>query len=118
MVTCMKVTGETFSFFLKEKEPKRQDTKCIQTFRQKDCYRTELWRALYKKAPTGQFLIFRNNLTEFIKKLSPNFLGRIFQVKGQSKKIYLLCPFYFLTCLYFIIRIVEYCASIQEFVLS
>jgi len=28
--------------------------KCIQTFRQKDCYRTELWRALYKKAPRGQ----------------------------------------------------------------
>jgi len=22
------------------------------------CYRTELWRALYKKAPTGQFLFF------------------------------------------------------------
>jgi hypothetical protein len=42
----MKVTGETFSLFKKEKEPKRQDTKCIQTFRPKDCYQTELWRAL------------------------------------------------------------------------
>jgi len=50
----MKVIGETFSFIHKEKEPKEQDTKCIQTFRQKDYYRTELWRALYKKAPRGQ----------------------------------------------------------------
>ena len=61
----MKVTGETFSLFEKEKEPKGQDTKGIQTFRQKDRYRTELWRALYKKAPKGQFLIFRKFLTEF-----------------------------------------------------
>jgi len=64
----MKVTGETFSFRNKEKEPKGQDTKSIQTFRQKDCYRTELWRALYKKAPKGQFLIFRKTHTEFTKK--------------------------------------------------
>jgi len=53
----MKVTGETFFSIIKEKEPKRQDTKSIETFRQKDRYRTELWRALYKKAPKGQFLI-------------------------------------------------------------
>ena len=52
----MKVTGKTFSFKNKKKEPKRKDIKNIQTFRQKDCYRTELWRALYEKAPTGQFL--------------------------------------------------------------
>jgi hypothetical protein len=32
----MKVTGETFSLI--EREPKRQDTNCIQTFRQKDCF--------------------------------------------------------------------------------
>ena len=64
----MKVTGETFSFIFEEKEPKRQDTKSIQTFRQRDCYRTELWRALYQEAPTGQFLSFRNNLTAFTKK--------------------------------------------------
>ena len=61
----MKVTGETFSFILKEKEPKGQDVTSIKTFRQKDRYRTELWRALYQKAPTGQFLIFRKTHTEF-----------------------------------------------------
>ena len=81
----MKVTGETFSYL--EKEPKRQDTKSIQTFRQKDCYRTELWRALYKRAPTGQLLIFRKTPTEFTKELFPNYIGRISQVKGQSKRL-------------------------------
>ena len=69
ILICMKGTEEAFSFIKrKKKEPKRQDTKNIQTFRPKDCYRTELWRALFEKAPTGQFLIFRNNLTEFTKK--------------------------------------------------
>jgi len=60
----MKVTGETLSLFKKEKEPKGQDTKSIQTFRQKDRCRTGLWRALYEKAPKGQFLTNRNHLTE------------------------------------------------------
>ena len=53
MGTCMKVTGETFSFIFKEKEPKKQDTKCIETFRQKDCYRTELWRVFMQKSTEG-----------------------------------------------------------------
>jgi hypothetical protein len=65
----MKVTGETFSFQKREKKPKKQDTKSIQTFRQKDCYRTELWRALCKKAPKGQLLIFRKTHTEFTKRI-------------------------------------------------
>ena len=46
IITCMKVIGEIFLFKKREKKPKRQDTKSIQTFRQKDCYRTELWPAL------------------------------------------------------------------------
>ena len=50
-------------FFVKEKEPKGQDTKGIETFRQKDCYQTELWRASIE-APKGQFLSFRKSLTE------------------------------------------------------
>ena len=65
----MKVTGEAFSFIKKEKEPKRKDVISIETFRQKDCYRTELWRALYQKAPKGQFLIFGKTLTEFTKRI-------------------------------------------------
>ncbi len=90
----MKVTGETFFSIIKEKEPKRQDTKGIQTFRQKNRYRTELWRALYQKAPKGQLLIFRKTHTELTyKELFPNPLGRIFQVKGQSKKVFILLSY-------------------------
>jgi len=42
----MKATGEIFSLRDKEKAPKRKDIDDIETFRPKDCYRTELWRAL------------------------------------------------------------------------
>jgi len=66
----MKVAGEIFPFATKGKEPKRQDTTSIQTFRPKDCCRTALWRALYKKAPKGQFLAIRNHLTEAFKSIS------------------------------------------------
>jgi len=88
----MKVTGESFSFHHKRKRAEEaKDAKNIQTFRQRDCYRTELWRSLYKKAPTGQFLIVRKTLTEFThKELSPDFPGRIFQVKKQSKRVIIL----------------------------
>jgi len=69
---------------MKEKEPKEQDATSIQTFRQKDRYQTELWRALYQKAPKGQFLTIRNNLTEaFIK--FPDFLRRSFQANRQNE---------------------------------
>ena len=57
----MKVTGEIFSFQKREKDPKRQDIKSIQTFRQKDCYRTELCKALYKKSTDGAIPNFKEN---------------------------------------------------------
>jgi len=84
----MKAVGETLSFIKIEGEPKKQDTTGIETFRQKDCCRTELWRDLYKKTPKGQFLEIRNHLAEAFK-IIPNYLGRIFQVKGQSKNCYI-----------------------------
>jgi hypothetical protein len=85
----MKVTGETFSFIKRKTRSRRgKIQKVSKLLRQKDCYRTELWKVLYKKTPTGQFLIFRKTLTEFAnKELFPNFLGRIFQVERQSKKV-------------------------------
>jgi len=43
----MKVTGETFSFYHKRKGAEEVRYQSIETFRQKDRYRTELWRALY-----------------------------------------------------------------------
>jgi len=41
----------------------------------------------------GQFLIFRKTLQNLLKELFPNYLERIFQAKGQSKRVY----HYFLT---------------------
>ena len=74
----MKAAGETLSFIKIEGEPKKQDTTGIETHRPKVCCRTGLWKALYEKAPTGQFLIFMKNHAEFTKKY--NFL--IFKEKS------------------------------------
>jgi len=49
----MKVTGEAFSFHRKRKGAEEVKYKKFPTFRQKDRYRTELWKALYQKAPKG-----------------------------------------------------------------
>ena len=46
IVICMKVTEETFSFHYKRKRAEEERCKSIETFRQKDCYQTELWKAL------------------------------------------------------------------------
>ena len=40
-----------------------------------------------KKALNGQFLIFRKTLQSLLKELFPNHIGRIFQVKGQSRRV-------------------------------
>jgi len=60
---CTKVTGETFSSHHKRKRAEGARYKSIQTFRRKDRYRTELWRASVE-APKGQFLFNRKFLTE------------------------------------------------------
>jgi hypothetical protein len=51
-----------------------------------DCYRTELWKALCKKAPTGQFLFWGNFLTgRTLKNESfPNFLRKNLSGKKDS----------------------------------
>jgi len=73
----VKVTGEIFSFQKKrEKELKRQDTKSIETFRPKDRYWTELWRALYQKAPKGQFLIFRKTIQSLLKEVFSKYIRK------------------------------------------
>ena len=87
IVTCMKVTGEA-------KQP--------QTFRQTDCYRIELWKALYKKAPTGQFLFWGKFLTErtLINESFPDFLRKNLSGKKTEQEsnnvIFLLCLFIFI----------------------
>jgi hypothetical protein len=78
----MKVTGETFSFIKKGKRAKEARCKSIQTFRQKDRYRTELWRDSIE-APKGQFLTIREILAEFDSRSSPLILSNIRQL-GRS----------------------------------
>jgi hypothetical protein len=65
----MKVTGETFSFQKKEERSRRGK---ILNVSKLSCKRTVTGQnsgKLYtKKAPTGQFLIIRETLTDFTKK--------------------------------------------------
>ena len=62
-------------FFLKNnREPKKQDAKSIETFRQKYCYRTELWKALCQKAhiEKGMTILIHNLVTfQTIHKIIP-----------------------------------------------
>ena len=82
----MKVTGETFSFHHKRKGAEEARYQKYQNFQAKGLLPDRTLESFIKKAPKGQLLIFRKTHTEFThKELSPNFLGRIFQVKGQSK---------------------------------
>jgi len=84
----MKVTEETFSFSRKSAKGERYQR--YRNFQAKGPLPDRTLGSLIKKAPTRQFLIFRKTLTEYTKKSFPDFLGRIFQVKRQSKKVILL----------------------------
>ena len=84
----MKVTGEVFSFYHKRKGAEEVRYQKYPNFQANGLLLDRTLESFIQKAPKGQFLIFRKTHTEFTKKeLSPNFLGRIFQVKGQSKII-------------------------------
>jgi hypothetical protein len=66
----MKVTGETFSFKKKRKGAEEARYQKYPNFQAKGLLpdRTLESFILYKKAPTGQLLIFRKTLTEFTKR--------------------------------------------------
>jgi len=83
----MKVTGETFSFHHKRKGAEEARYQRYPNFQAKGLLPDRTLESFIQKAPTGQLLIFRKTHKSLQKELSPNFLGRIFQVKGQSKKI-------------------------------
>jgi len=83
----MKVTGDTFSFHHKRKGAEEARYQKYPNFQAKGLLPDRTLESFIKKAPKGQSLLFRNNLTEFTKKLFPNLLGRIFQVKGHIQLI-------------------------------
>ena len=83
----MKVIGETF-FCFKKKRSRRGKMLNVSKLSGKRTVTGQNSGELYtKKHRWGNSYFIRNNLTEFTKKLFPDFLGRIFQVKRQSKKV-------------------------------
>ena len=84
----MKVTGETFSFHHKRKGAEEARCQNHSNFQAKGPLPDRTLKSFIQKAPTGQLLSFRKTHTEFT--LKNDFLislGRIFQVKGQSKRV-------------------------------
>jgi len=86
----MKATGEAFSFILKRRGAEEVRYKIYLNFQAKGLLPDRTLESFIKKAPKGQFLIFRGPSQSIPIKSFPNHLGRIFQVKGQSKRVILL----------------------------
>ncbi len=81
----MKVTGDIFSFQKKRKGVEEARYKMYLNFQAKGLLPDRTLESFIQKAPTGQLLNFRKTHKSLLKELFPIFLGRIFQVKGQSK---------------------------------
>ena len=64
----MKVTGETFSFHHKRKGAEEARYQKYPNFQAKGPLPDRTLKSFIQKAPTGQFLIIRETLTEFTKK--------------------------------------------------
>jgi len=86
----MKVAGETFSFHHKRKGAEEARYQKYRNFQAKGLLPDRTLESFMQKAPKGQFLIIRETLTEFTKNHFLISLGRIFQVKGQSKRVIIL----------------------------
>jgi len=65
MVICMKVSGETFSFYDKRKGAEGARCHKHQNFQAKGPLPDRTLESFIQKAPKRQFLIFRKILTEF-----------------------------------------------------
>jgi len=64
----MKVTGETFSFHHKRKGAEEERYQKYLNFQAKGPLPDRTLESFIKKAPTGQFLIFRKTHAEFTKR--------------------------------------------------
>jgi len=64
-----------------------REAKSTQTFRQKELLPDSTLESFIQKAPQGQFLFLGITLQSLLKELFPNYIGRIFQAKGQSKRV-------------------------------
>jgi len=64
----MKVTGETFSFIFRRRGAEEAKYDKYLNFQAKGLLSDRTLESLYKKAPTGQFLILGKTHTEFTKR--------------------------------------------------
>jgi hypothetical protein len=64
----MKAAGEIFSFIFKRKRAEEARYKMYPNFQAKGLLPDRTLESFKQKAPTGQFLIFGSNLTEFTKR--------------------------------------------------
>ena len=87
IVFCKKVAGEIFLLLKQRKGAEGARYNLYRNFQAKGLLPDRTLESFIQKAPKGQFLIFGNHLTEFTKKSFPKHIGRIFQVKGQSKRV-------------------------------
>jgi len=83
----VKVTGETFSLFSEGEGAEEVRCQNHSNFQVKGPLPDRTLESFIKKAPTKQFLIFGNNLTEFTKNYFLIFIGGIFQVERQGKRV-------------------------------
>ena len=87
----MKVTGETFSFHHKRKRAEEARYQKYQNFQVKGLLPDRTLESFMLKSTDGAIpKLQENSLQAYFNKLFPSFIGRIFQVKGQSKKVILL----------------------------
>jgi len=87
----MKVTGETFSFHHKRKRAEEVKYQKYPNFQVRGLLPDRTLESFMLKNTDGSISIFLGiTLQSLLKELFPNFLGKIFQVKGQSKRVILL----------------------------
>ena len=87
----MKVTGETFSFHHKRKGAEGARYQKYQNFQAKGPLPDRTLESFILKSTEGAIPNRQENpYGVLLKELFPNFIGRIFQVKRQSRKIILL----------------------------
>jgi len=84
----MKVTGETFSLHHKRKGAEEVRYQKVSKLSGKRTVTGQNSGELYiKKHRRGNSYSLGKPIQSLLKELTPNFLGRIFQVKGQSKRV-------------------------------
>jgi len=82
----MKVTGETFSSILKEENHRRGKIPKVSKLSGKRTVTGQNSGELYtKRHRRGNSYALGKPIQNLLKELFPNYTGRIFQVKGQSK---------------------------------